>query len=170
MLHPHAVRGFTLFELTIVLAVFAVLAGLTLPAFERFSRELQLSRSANALLVALHQARSAAISRGVPVELCAREATHCATRAPAAGWLVIARQPDGAALLGETDLPSGMWLTGSRSSVTFWPATRAGTTATFTLCDARHLAPPRAVIVSQTGRPRAARVAADDSPLQCPDV
>ena len=159
MVRPTPCPGFTLFELALVLAVAAVLAGLTVPGFERFRRELQLSRSANSLLVALHQARSAALSRGVPVVL-SREA---------GGWQVHAEQGDGQELLSQTELPGGISVQGNRSHVTFWPATRAGTTATFTLCDALHLAAPRAIIVSQTGRPRSSRASADGNALECSD-
>ncbi len=161
MSRPALTAGFTLFELAVVLAMAALLAGLTVPGFQRFSRELQLSRSANALLVALHQARGAAIARGVPVAL------HTSTDT---GWRVIAEPPGSEELLSHTELPAGILIQGNRSRVVFWPATRAGTTATFTLCDAQHLAVPRAIIVSQTGRPRAARAAADGSALECIDA
>lgn len=158
MSRPAPTAGFTLFELAMVLAMVALLAGLTVPGFQRFSRELQLSRSANALLVALHQARGAAIARGVPVAL------HVGAEA---GWRVVAEPPGGEELLSHTQLPVGILIQGNRSRVVFWPATRAGTTATFMLCDAQRLAAPRAIIVSQTGRPRSARAAADGSALEC---
>jgi hypothetical protein len=39
----------------------------------------------------------------------------------------------------------------SRAAVTFWPVAMAGTTGTFTFCAG---ADGRAVVISQTGRPR----------------
>ena len=60
----------------------------------------------------------------------------------------------GEPLLGRFELPERLGVTGSRVAVTYWPVSRAGTTSTFTLCHATRLARTRAVIVSQTGRPR----------------
>jgi hypothetical protein len=42
----------------------------------------------------------------------------------------------------------------NRNAVTYWPVALAGTTASFVFCDARGTSAARAIIVSQTGRPR----------------
>jgi hypothetical protein len=58
-------------------------------------------------------------------------------------------------------------LRSTRSAVTYWPAARAGTTATFVFCDRRELAAARVVVVSQTGRPRLGTRLADGSQPDC---
>lgn len=45
-------------------------------------------------------------------------------------------------------------LRATRPAVTYWPTVRAGMTGTFQFCSAVAGVAPRAVIVSQTGRPR----------------
>jgi type IV fimbrial biogenesis protein FimT len=71
-------------------------------------------------------------------------------------------------LLGVQQLPDRLQLVASRPAVTYWPQTRAAQTSSFVFCDAQQWARPRAVIVSNTGRPRVSELAADGSALQCP--
>lgn len=173
-----ASHGFSLVELSVALALAALLLGLATPSLQRLRSQMELSESAQALLGALHQARSNAASRGLPVALCKTDAaTRCSTaNAAGTGWQVFIEQsvsspPQRSAndeLLSAQQLPRGLQLFASRSAVTYWPQARAGATSTFLLCDAQQLARPRAVIVSQTGRPRISAVAADGSTLLCP--
>ena len=77
----------------------------------------------------------------------------------ASGWLVfVDRDPGtpvrldaGDELLRQLPLPAGVVVRSSRAAVTFWPVAMAGTTGTFTFCAG---ADGRAVVISQTGRPR----------------
>jgi hypothetical protein len=50
----------------------------------------------------------------------------------------------------------GVVVHGSRAAVTFWPVARTSLTSTFDVCDAKQEIAGRAVVVSQTGRPRVA--------------
>jgi type IV fimbrial biogenesis protein FimT len=169
-------KGFTLLELAATLAIAAVLVGLAVPGFARLTRQWAVSRSAESLLTGLHSARSQAASRQSPVVLCQNNAAAACSNSPtAAGWQVFStehvtsppRFSAGDALLTVHQLPSGLTLQATRAAVTFWPTSRSGSTSTFVVCDARRVAQPRAVIVSQTGRPRLSTTAADGSALQC---
>lgn len=160
-----SVRGFTLLELLVALAVAAILATLAVPSFGSLRRAAALATTTNELLAALHFARSSAVRRGVPVTLCLSSDGHaCLASAQglAGGWLVFeqpeAKVSDDASppesILRSFRLPESLFLQGTRPAVTFWPFTRAGTTSTFALCDPHAEGRGRAIIVSQTGRPR----------------
>lgn len=164
-------RGFTLAELLFGLAIAALLAAMALPSFAAFRRAADLSTATHQLLWALHFARSSAILNGAPVTLCltADDRTCLSSPASAArGWLVVRRAPgvmdlapepdeQGQHLLHQFRLPTQLTVHGSRPAVTFWPVSRAGTTSTFDLCEISAQPRGRAVVVSQTGRPRVAQ-------------
>jgi len=161
-------RGVTLLEMLVVVAIAATLVALAAPSFASFRRAAGVSAAANELLGALYFARSAAILGGTPVTLClsADAATCVSSDAPAAaiGWLVFtkpdAKAPassvDGQPILRSFRLPPDVSVHASRAAVTFWPVSRAGSTSTFDVCDVNRAVRGRAVVVSQTGRPRVA--------------
>lgn len=161
-----------------VLAVAAVLASLATPAFRQLQRQVWLAQAARGLHAALHYARAQAASRGLPVVLCQTDAGgRCsAGGSVGAGWQLFAKpSPSGGTgfesgdlLLAAERLPAPLQLVATRTAVTYWPQPRAAATSSFVFCDPAHLARPRAVIVSQTGRPRVSEVAADGGALQCP--
>ena len=91
-------RGFTATELLVALAIAAVLMSLAVPGFASLARSAGLSSAANELLAALHQARSSAALRGLPVAVCLTADDRTCLSVPGAsgtGWLVFV--PDGAA-------------------------------------------------------------------------
>jgi type IV fimbrial biogenesis protein FimT len=154
--------GFSLLELLIVTAVLGVLAGIAIPAYVRLSRSASLSAAANQMLWALHLARSTSILRGEAVAVClSADGARCAASVAESvtGWLVfVDRAPSspvrldtGDEVLRQLPLPEGVAVRGTRLAVTFWPVAMAGTTGTFTFCAGDV---GRAVVISQTGRPR----------------
>ena len=160
-------RGFTALELLVVIAIAAVLVAMAAPSFSGLRRTASIGSAANQLLWALHYARSTAILRNVPAVVClSADGARCLTSAgtPASGWLVFLDQQRSSPvqlnaadeLLRNIPLPSQVTVQGTRAAVTFWPTARAGTTSTFKLCDARGDPRGKAVVVSQTGRPRVA--------------
>lgn len=173
--HARSARGLTLVELLAVLTITAVLATIAVPSFGSLRHTAGVSVAANELLVALHFARTSAVLHAVPVTLClsADEATCIGSAAsPANGWLVF-EQPDATVaprtavvppVLRSFRAPGDIALYGSRTAVTFWPATRAGTTSTFDVCDVSGATRGRAIVVSQTGRPRVAAEEASCAP------
>ncbi len=173
--YPGLQAGLSLFELALALALVAVMASIATPSLERWRVEAALQRESYALLGALHQARSAAITRGEPVVLCqtAGAGACLATAVPAGGWAVFVDRPGGSAgridagdeMLHRAALPAELRLLGTRRALTYWPTARAGTTATLVLCHARGGA--RALIVSQTGRPRLSLTDASGAALDC---
>ena len=165
-------RGFTALELLVVVALTAVLVAMATPSFSELRRAASIGSSANQLLWALHYARSTAVTRNVPAVVClSADGARCltSTGTPGTGWLVFLDRQRGSPvqlnmadeLLRVIPLPSQVTVQGTRAAVTFWPTARAGTTSTFKLCDARGDPRGKAVVVSQTGRPR---VAEGDTP------
>ena len=158
-------RGYTTLELLTVLAIAGILAALAAPSFAELKRGAGVTAGANQMLWALHYARSAAILRNVPTVVClTADGTTCLTAAGAqgSGWLIFhdsdrsapPRLSPADQLLHASTLPPGFKVSGTRAAVTYWPIARAGTTGTFKLCATQGAAMGRAVVVSQTGRPR----------------
>jgi type IV fimbrial biogenesis protein FimT len=158
-------RGYTIWELVTVIAVAAVLAAVSIPDFARLRASAGLASSADRLLGTLHFARSRAILRGIPTVVClSADGENCVGRGAAAahGWIVFENahaeftpvRDAGEPVLRRHAIDHPTTLRASRGAVTYWPAARAGMTSTFQFCSAVAGVPPRAVVVSQTGRPR----------------
>ncbi|HVY81704.1 MAG TPA: GspH/FimT family pseudopilin [Steroidobacteraceae bacterium] len=159
--------GLTLVELLAVVAVMAILATLAVPSFGSLRRTAAVGAVTTELVAALHFARSAAALDARPVTLClSADGQTCvpSARDTATGWLIFV-QPDAGVttsavvvppVLRQFRAPEGVAVHGSRAAVTFWPGARASLTSTFDVCDVRRAVAGRAVVVSQTGRPRVA--------------
>jgi type IV fimbrial biogenesis protein FimT len=63
-------RGFTLYELMLVLAIAGVLIGIGAPGLTQFVRSNQLTSAANDLLAAIHVARAESVKRRLPTRMC----------------------------------------------------------------------------------------------------
>ena len=151
-------RGHTLIELLLVLALLAMLASASVPAFVGLRADLQLSSAADSLLQSAHQARLGALTRGMATRLCLADDTGlCLTRpVPATGWALwtVDAIP---VLLRHRRLPQGMRLLGTRAAALWYPLPRSGTTLTFSLCDVAARGRVQQVVISETGRPRLVR-------------
>ncbi len=171
-------QGFTLAELVFTLAIVAGLLGWGLPAFRDVHRNAERTREVNQLVHAIHYARSEAIKRNGVVSLCpSTDGEQCA---PAGtpwhkGWIAFVnsdRDSPAERDAGEEILQVfAPWLSGSvlanRHTLSFRPFGQMGVTASFTFCDVRGARAARAVIISQTGRPRVSPFDASGEPLTC---
>jgi type IV fimbrial biogenesis protein FimT len=171
-------RGFTLAEAVFVTAIAAGLVTWGLPAFRDLHRNAARTREVNQLVHAVHYARHEAIKRDGVVSLC--PSTDGAGCAPGGtpwhrGWIVfVNRDGDSPAVRdrGEDLLrtfpswPAGTMIA-NRGTLSFRPFGQTGVTATFTFCDERGSAAARAVIISQTGRPRVSLLDPSSRPLTC---
>jgi type IV fimbrial biogenesis protein FimT len=181
--HAHSAgrdcRGATLLELAFVLLLTALLLGSSVPTLTQVRQNMALGAAVNQMMLALHYARSLAITRAVPVAVCQTlDGERCVPLAGTASqrFMVFinedldqpAQRDANEEIMRRFEIAPTLALRGTRSAVNYWPAPRAGTTTTFSFCDTRKIAAPRAVIVSQTGRPRMARVAPDGSAITCP--
>lgn len=85
-------RGFTLVELLIVLAIVAVLTTLAAPSFKRQVQAARISSAVNSFMSDLRFARGEAIRRSANVIVCRSAAPEavpptCATGAQGTGWV-----------------------------------------------------------------------------------
>ncbi len=95
-------RGFTLIELMITVAVALVLLVIGVPNFTEFVARNRIVSTTNELAAHLHIARAHAISRNMPVSICASaDGASCgvSTRWDT-GWIVFT---DNAGVVGEVD-------------------------------------------------------------------
>jgi len=170
--------GVTLIELLITCVLLAILASSAVPAFHQFTLDARRTTHVNGLLHALHAARSAAILRGEPTVVCKSADQRQCTPGAASwsdGWIVFANHDHDSPPLvdaGEEILLAQpridkLSIESSRSAVNYWPVALAGTTATFIFCDERGTSSARAIIVSQTGRPRISERDSANQPLKC---
>ena len=168
-------EGYSLIEVTVVLALIAVLAGISVPSFASLLRENRLATVANELLAAITFTRSEAIKRGRRVTLCtSSNLTDCESNVGwHAGWIVFedgsaegARNEGQRLLLATAGSDGAAPMTGNRpvrDYVSYVPqgATRmlngALQMGTITICDDGHA---RQIVISASGRPRVVRAIA----------
>lgn len=169
--------GHTLIELLAVLAVLAGLASWSLPAFGTALRNAAQTTRVNLFVQAVYLARGEAIKRNAVVSLCpsADGATCLPGTAWTQGWIVFvnddrdspAMRDAGEELLRAYPRWDRGHVSSNRATLSFRAFGQIGVTATVTFCDDRGSAAAKAVIISQTGRPRIATRNATGAPLPC---
>jgi type IV fimbrial biogenesis protein FimT len=170
--------GFTLPELMFSLAILAGLVGWGVPTFRNIERNAARTSEVNLFLQAVYLARSEAIKRNGVVSLCpSLDGTNCAADGTAwdRGWIVFvnvdrdspAMRDAGEDLLHAYPTWAGGSLVANRSTLSFRAFGQIGVTATFTFCDDRGSRYARAVIISQSGRPRVSDRTASGTTLSC---
>ena len=98
---PHALRGFTLIEVLVVMTISAILLAVGVPMFQSTIASMRASEGANSLVASLELARTEALRRGTTVSVCrvtSTDPTACDGGAAggfaagdlAAGWMVYA--------------------------------------------------------------------------------
>jgi type IV fimbrial biogenesis protein FimT len=108
-MHKRLVRGLTLIELMITIALLVIVLAIGVPSFQGAINSSRLSAAANELSAAVHLARAEAIKRNRSVVLC-RSATlaTCAAGDTWPGWLVFADgNGNGAVDAGEQIVKTG---------------------------------------------------------------
>lgn len=171
-------RGVTIIELLVAMLLLVFVVNAAVPSFANASLNAAQTTKVNLFVQAIYLARSEAIKRNDVVSLCpTRDQSTCAPASDwATGWLVFVNDDhdspairDGSeALLRAYAAWDAGHIMSNRSTLSFRAFGQSGVTATVVFCDRR--GPPRAkaVIISQTGRPRIATRNASGGALACP--
>jgi type IV fimbrial biogenesis protein FimT len=175
--HATPAGGRTLIELLFVLGVLAGLASWALPGLAVTLRNAAQTTRVNLFVQAVHLARTEAIKRNGVVSLCpsADGATCRAGGSWTDGWIVFvnddrdspAVRDAGEQLLRAYPRWDGGHVSSNRATLSFRAFGQMGVTATVAFCDDRGPAAAKAVIISQTGRPRIATRSASGALLPC---
>jgi type IV fimbrial biogenesis protein FimT len=171
-------RGVTLPELVFTLAIVAGLVGWGVPTFRDVQLNASRTREVNQFIQAVYLARSEAIKRNGVVSLCPSvDGDRCGPAGTAwhRGWIAFVIADRDAPAVRDTDEEllrvyaprTRGTVRANRATLSFRPFGQTGVTATFTFCDDRGTPAARAVIISQTGRPRVSDRSASNTPLTC---
>ncbi len=172
-------KGFTLVELAVTLAVAVIVLAIALPGYQSFVDNQRIRATTHRLVAHLQLARSESVKSGRRVALCpSSNGTTCAEGFDwTAGFILFRdrnhdrdRQPDEHLIRVQGKAAQLHILTSTgRRRVVYQPdgTVTGGSNATFHVCS--RVAPERnrAVIVSNTGRPRTAARDARNLPISC---
>lgn len=173
-----ALRGFTLVELMIVIAVVAILLGLAVPSFYETITNMKLTSYANNLVGSTLLARSEAINRNAVVSMCVSpDGMTCGGGGWQQGWIVMCNtnaapnnvvcDPAGTNVLvvhRQPAVSTGWNITEANglTAIAFQPTgTSVNSAATLTICRATPSvgSNERLVRISTTGRPSVTKTA-----------
>jgi type IV fimbrial biogenesis protein FimT len=178
---PGQIKGFTLIELLVTIAIAAILVTAGIPAFSQFVRENRHSNQINRLVRALKLARSTAITRSVPVTVCAGttdgSSGHCQRgKNWSGGWMIFVdndkngkfKKPDELlhAFKG-FDGTDKMTAHIDASYPTFSANGLSNASGYFKLCDSSDSSYARGVVLGPTGSARASSKDDDNNTLTC---
>ncbi|MDX1506877.1 MAG: GspH/FimT family pseudopilin [Woeseiaceae bacterium] len=176
---PTRMRGFSLYELLVTIAIASTVLALGVPSFGSLVARNRQSVEINALFHAVHLARKESIMRRRVVSLCpSSDGLRCTPgRDWSAGWLMFENadrdEPpqvdDGEPVLVVHRVDPAIRLTANRRGFTFRATFKRATNGTFVACDIAARAVPKALVVSYTGRPRVAVETSRGERYRCPD-
>ncbi len=160
-------RGYSLFELLMTLLLAALLMTLGLPSFGNIMADHRLRVELNALFHNVHLARKESIARRRAVTICpSLNGDSCDPGNNwSAGWIRFVntdrdeppvRDP-GEPLLYRHEVADQTRITANRRGFTLRTTVLRATNGTLVFCDRENRVEPRALVISYTGRPRAAR-------------
>lgn len=162
------IRGFTLTELMIVLAISGILAMIGTPAMAGLLARVSERNAESAIANVLRQARTAAVMHNIRTLVCpSRDGRQCRSGDDwQHGWIVVAdadhdgqADPGTQVLAVANAMPPGTRVVTSRGRghITFQPTGSAGgSNVRFTICHARRRN-GKSVVVSNSGRVRVAK-------------
>lgn len=168
-------RGMTLIELMVALAIGAILLSMAAPSFNDAILSMKLSSYSNNLVASTMLARGEAIKRNAAVSLCvSSDGASCGAGRWEQGWIVMcntvdhvfcdAAGTDTLVIQAQPALAAGWKISeaNSRTSIRFDPTGSGATGATLTVCRAAPTVgvQQRAVRISPSGRPSVARTTA----------
>ncbi len=171
--------GLTLAEMLFTLALTGVILATGIPEFKRILASNRMISEINGLVAHLHLARSEAVNRGKRVVLCPSASADRCLGLPEwhRGYILFAddngnreRDPHEPLIRVHAAGAPGILITSSanRQRISYHPDGSApGSNLTLRFCETQDATPPKAVIVSNAGRPRVSRTQPDGRELDC---
>lgn len=172
-------RGYTLYELLVTLCLAGALVSIGLPSFAAMAARSRQAVEINALFHAVHLARKESIMRRQVVSLCpSSDGTSCLADLDwSAGWIMFNNadrdsppqvDPDESVLFSHR-VSGATQIVANRRGFTLRATVKRATNGTLTVCDRAGRTPPKALVISYTGRPRVAFERPDGTPYSCTD-
>lgn len=155
-------RGFTLVEMIITVAISAILLSIAIPGFQSLIKKNQIATQANDLIVDLALARSEALKRATKVSMCtSTNGAACTTSSWTAGRMIFTDSGDPGKLDGadavlrvSSSLAEGVSLTGAPAAIgnyiQYSPTGEVASSGNLTLC--KKGVKGRIISISKTGR------------------
>jgi len=180
---PQHEHGFSLYDALVTLTVVSTVTTIAIPSFQQLNYNQRLTGAVNTMVTALHLTRSETIKHRERAVLCPSSDGHtCLGRGAGDtrwedGYLLYIdrngnREFDADDLAVRVfEATKGLRIRSSayRDHVTYQPnGLASGTNLSFSFCDERGRGAPRAVIVSNSGRPRVSTRDADGGAINCP--
>ena len=177
--HARAQHGYSLYELMMTLALMALVLTLGIPSFSGTVARNRISVEINALFHAIHLARKESVMRRQVVSICpSSDGVDCDPgRDWSIGWLMFTnhdrdappRVDPGEPVLQIHQVADNVKITANRLGFTLRATEKRATNGTIVVCDLADRAPPKALVVSYTGRPRVARKNSSGDAYTCAD-
>ena len=172
-------RGYSLFELMMTIGIAALIFSLGLPSFAGLAARQKQRVEIDALFHAIHLARKESIVRRRVVSLCPSfDAMTCTPgRDWSGGFLMFENtdrdEPpqvdDGEPVLHRHTARDTVKITANRRGFTLRATFKRATNGTIVVCDKAGRVPPKALVISYTGRPRVALRTPRGDPYSCVD-
>jgi type IV fimbrial biogenesis protein FimT len=172
-------RGYSLYELLMTMALIALVLTLGLPSFGSIIANHRLRVEVDALFHAVHLARKGSIVRRRVISICpSHNGIDCEPALDwSTGWIMFvntdrdspaARDYD-EAILQHHPVDQNVRIMSNRESFTLRSTELRATNGTLVFCDRRGRATVRALVISYTGRPRVTQRDTRGRAYKCPD-
>ena len=176
---PRIARGYSLLELLMTVTLAALILALGLPSLATVAARQKQSAEINALFHAVHLARKESIVRRRVVSLCPSFDGNTCTpgRDWSGGFLMFENtdkdEPpmvdDGEPILARHYAGPTSRISANRRGFTLRAIFKRATNGTIVVCDRAGRIPPKALVISYTGRPRVALETPRGEPYSCAD-
>ena len=173
-------KGFTLLETMTAITLLATTLAIGVPALQSFTQKQRITQAANLLIVEMQYARSQAIMRKRYVVMCpSSDGAGCLTSGDWHQGILTFEDDNGNREWdeGETVLRRHHGLSNSvqaissryRKRINYFPRGFAwGSNTTIRICAGNTSHTGKAVIISNSGRPKITQTDASDNPIECP--